>query len=107
MRVIYGGVVDLSRITGFEWDNGNERKSIDAHQVSQLEAEEIFFNQPLLVVNDERHSLAEPRWHALGLTDSGRGLHITFTLRQNRQKIRVISARDMSKKERRIYEEQN
>jgi uncharacterized DUF497 family protein len=100
-------VVDFSRITGFEWDIGNERKSIDAHQVSQLEAEEIFFNQPLLVVNDEHHSLAEPRWHALGITDRGRRSHITFTLRQERRKIRIISARDMSRKERRIYEEQN
>ena len=99
-------MVDFELITGFDWDVGNERKSVEAHQVSQIEAEELFFNQPLIVSPDEEHSTREPRWHALGVTDSGRKLHATFTLRQNNTKIRIISARDMSRKERKIYEEQ-
>lgn len=90
-------------IEGFEWDVGNARKSIDKHDTSQAEAEQVFFNDPLLIVSDEKHSAAETRFHALGQTDSGRLLHITFTLRRNGTLIRVISARDMHRKERKRY----
>jgi uncharacterized protein len=95
----------LDAIEGFEWDAGNERKSEAKHGVSMVEAEQVFFHEPLLVVLDERHSSAEPRWHALGRTDAGRRLHLTFTLRQAGARIRVISARDMHRKERVIYEQ--
>jgi uncharacterized DUF497 family protein len=98
-------MIGFELITGFDWDAGNERKSVEAHQVFQVEAEELFFNQPLIVIPDEAHSTQEPRWHALGITDSGRRLHVTFTLRQNNTKIRIISARDMLRKERKICEE--
>ena len=95
---------DFSCIAGFDWDQGNERKSVDKHCVSRDEAEQVFFNQPL-VVEDKVHSVTEARYHALGVTDDQRRLHITFTLRGGSTKIRVISARDMHKKERRIYEQ--
>jgi uncharacterized DUF497 family protein len=96
---------DLDRITGFEWDDGNSRKSTDKHDVSQAEAESIFFNDPLIVVADLKHSETERRFHALGRTAQDRLLHITFTLRQNGTMIRVISARDMHRKERKVYEQ--
>ncbi len=73
--------------------------------MNQAEAEQAFFNQPLLVLEDERHSAAESRFHALGRTAAGRRLHITFTLRSDGSFIRVISARDMSVRERTIYDE--
>ena len=69
------------------------------------EAEQVFFNEPLLLIADMKHSQGELRFHALGQTDDGRTLHITFTLRISGEKIRVISARDMHKKERAIYEQ--
>lgn len=97
-------MIDLSKITGFNWDDGNSRKN-DKHSVSMAEAEQVFFNAPLLVLDDVVHSQSEPRLHALGATDDGRTLHITFTLRQAGQYIRVISARDMHRKERAIYEQ--
>jgi uncharacterized protein len=97
-------MIDWQLITGFDWDSGNARKSVDKHDVSQAEAEQMFFNEPLLVVPDERHSGEEIRLHALGQTDAGRMLHVMFTLRQNETLIRVISARDMSRKERNIYD---
>lgn len=96
-------MVDWTRVTGFDWDAGNTRKSTDKHEVSQAEAEQVFFNAPLSVGPDTRHSADEPRFHALGKTDDGRTLHITFTLRSDATLIRVISARDMHRKERRIY----
>ena len=99
-------MIDFESITGFDWDAGNERKNVEAHQVSQTDAEELFYNQPLIVSADEGHSTQEPRWHALGVADSGRKLHVAFTLRHNNTKIRTISARDMSRKERKIYEKQ-
>jgi len=97
-------MIDWSRVTGFEWDEGNARKSADKHSVSHAEAEQIFFNEPLLVVPDSKHSNTETRIHALGRTDEGRLLHATFTVRQQDTKIRVISARDMSRKERAHYD---
>jgi hypothetical protein len=96
---------DPATIVGFDWDAGNERKSADKHGVSQAEAEQVFFNQRLLVLEDDRHSLAESRFHALGVTSEGRLLHITFTLRRDDTLIRVISARDMSAKERAVCEQ--
>jgi len=97
-------MIQLSQITGFDWDEGNARKN-EKHGVSMAEAEQIFFNAPLLVLEDSAHSQQEARFHALGKTDDGRALHITFTLRQSGLLIRVISARDMHRKERAIYEE--
>ena len=96
-------MIDFARIEAFEWDNGNERKNIATHGVSQSEAEQIFFNQPLRITTDSIHSVREPRWLALSVTDEGRRLLVVFTLRAAETKIRVISARDMSRKERRIY----
>ncbi|HEX9325874.1 MAG TPA: BrnT family toxin [Reyranella sp.] len=100
-------MVDLARIEGFDWDEGNARKSIDKHQVSQGEAEQIFFNDPLLISEDVSHSVRELRLHALGRTDSGRLLHLTFTLRNDGRLIRVISARPMHRKERVRYEQES
>jgi len=97
-------MIDLSRITGFDWDTGNARKN-GKHGVSMAEAEQVFFNNPLLLLGDEKHSQREARHHALGRTDAGRLLHLTFTLRKADSLIRVISARDMHRKERTIYEQ--
>lgn len=99
-------MIDLSKIVGFDWDDGNARKN-DKHNVSQSEAEQVFFNDPLLIVSDIKHSNLELRLHALGKTDAERLLHLTFTLRFDGSKIRVISARDMHKKERQIYDQEN
>ena len=99
-------MIDWKLITGFDWDDGNSRQSVEKHDVSQPEAEQIFFNQPLLVVSDEKHSQAETRYHALGITDGTRLLHVTFTLRLKNTLIRVISARDMNRKERTVYEQE-
>jgi uncharacterized DUF497 family protein len=97
-------MLDLSKITGFEWDAGNERKN-EKHGVTMMEAEQVFFNAPLLLLEDAAHSQDELRVHALGITDEIRALHITFTVRKSGQLIRVISARDMHRKERAIYDQ--
>ncbi len=97
-------MIDFSAIVGFEWDAGNERKN-DKHRVSTAEAEQVFFNAPLLLLDDSGHSQSEARCHALGMTDEGRRLHITFTLRRSGELIRVISARDVHRKERSVYEQ--
>ena len=98
-------MIDWTKVAGFEWDGGNARKNADKHDVSQAEAEQMFFNEPLLTVADEHHSHTEPRIHVLGRTDDNRLLHATFTLRHEGTKIRIISARDMSRKERKYYED--
>lgn len=97
-------MIDSGRIEGFDWDSGNDRKN-ERHDVSRSEAEQAFFDPELLVVADERHSEAEPRFHGLGMTAAGRLLHVTFTLRFDGAKIRVISARNASRKERTHYEQ--
>jgi uncharacterized DUF497 family protein len=98
-------MIDLDQIVGFDWDDDNRRKSADKHDVSQAEAESVFFNDPLIVAEDAKHSETEPRFNALGKAAQNRLLHITFTLRQNGNRVRVISARDMHRKERKAYEQ--
>jgi uncharacterized protein len=100
-------MIDWAPVEGFDWDDGNSRKNADKHDVSQAEAEQLFFNEPLLVVEDVRHSDEEARFHALGRTDSNRLLHVTFTLRAGKSLIRVISARPMHRRERTRYEQEH
>lgn len=95
-------MIDWALIEGFDWDDGNARKSLDKHGVTQAEAEQVFAGEPL-IARDAGHSETEARFNALGETVDGRPLHVTFTLRANDRKIRVVSARDMSRKERAIY----
>ncbi|NYF79192.1 hypothetical protein HDF17_001479 [Granulicella arctica] len=94
----------FDKVTGFDWDDANRRKN-EKHSVTQSEAEQVFMNVPLVVVEDDQHSMSEARFHALGLSDARRRLHVTFTLRHRGEKIRPISIRPMSRKERSIYEE--
>ena len=92
---------DLEKCTGFDWDGGNEGKNWEKHRVSDGEAEEIFFNDPLVAGSDATHSKTERRYFALGRTDSRRPLFVVFTIRK--RLIRVISAREMTKRELRRY----
>ena len=93
----------LEGCTGFDWDDGNLEKNWELHRVPFWEAEEVFFNEPLVVTPDREHSVSELRYLALGRTDSGRRFFICFTVR--RDLIRVISARDMKRRELRSYEQ--
>lgn len=90
-------------LTGFQWDDGNAPKVWERHQVLPAECEQVFLNRPVLVAGDVRHSKHEPRYHALGLSDADRRLALVFTIRG--PLVRVIAARDMSRRERRAYEQ--
>ncbi|MBN1494074.1 MAG: BrnT family toxin [Candidatus Omnitrophica bacterium] len=92
----------LHQCSGFEWDKHNTRKNWEKHKITPYEAEQIFFNQPLIVADDEEHSQTERRFYALGRTDLNKKLFVVFTIRN--KVIRVISARKMSEKEKRSYE---
>ena len=92
----------LLRCTGFDWDSSNAPKIWDKHSVSPMECEQVFFNLPLVAGEDEKHSLDEERYFVLGRSDAGRPLFVVATVRGSL--IRVISARDMSRKERKIWE---
>lgn len=91
----------LDACAGFEWDEANAQKNWDRHRVSPEEAESIFFNEPLVVRSDVRHSKREKRYYALGQTDMGRYLFAVFIIRGSR--LRVISVRDMNRREREAY----
>lgn len=94
-------MLDLSKITGFEWDQGNIEKNLIKHNVTNQEAEEIFINDPHFIFEDQKHSIREKRYMIWGVTSQGKKLSIIFTIRQD--KIRIISARDMHKSERSEY----
>lgn len=94
--------IDLSKLEGFEWDKGNENKSLQKHGIAPLEAEEAFFNV-YVVFPDQRHSTSEPRYGMYSTTNAGKVLFISFTIRGLRA--RVISARLANKKERETYEQ--
>ena len=96
-------VDEFERFLGFQWDAGNIDKNLLKHQVHNWECEQIFFNEPLVILDDPEHSLSERRWAAFGHTDGGRPLTVIFTERE--KLLRVISARDMNRKEREAYEE--
>ena len=91
----------LPDFIGFDWSGGNDEKNWVRHQVSPSEAEQVFFNQPLLTGHDAACSRPERRFYALGRTDAGRELFLACTMRDGR--VRVISARDMSRRERKAY----
>jgi len=98
-------MVDIGSLTGFDWDEGNLDKNWLKHQVSNAECEEVFFNLPLLLTPDRKHSQAESRYYVLGQTNAQRWLFVAFAVREHR--IRVISARDMNRKEESIYAQAN
>ncbi|NKB65873.1 MAG: BrnT family toxin [Candidatus Latescibacteria bacterium] len=92
---------DLEKCTGFDWDDGNQDKNWEKHDVTDVECEEIFFNDPLVAGADPKQPKRERRYYALGQTDAGRPLFVAFTIRKSL--IRVISGRDMTEKELRKY----
>jgi uncharacterized DUF497 family protein len=91
----------LDLCTGFEWDDANTRKNWERHGVTPAEAEDVFFNEPLVVRSDVQHSKREKRYYTLGRTDEGRYLFVAFTIRGSL--LRVISVRDMNRRERNAY----
>ena len=92
----------LAECEGFDWDEGNIGKNWEKHRVTDWECEEVFFNRPLALTSDVKHSQSEQRYYALGQTDRGRELSVSFTIRD--RLIRPISVRDMNAYERKIYE---
>lgn len=94
---------ELEKCVGFQWDKGNDTKNWTKHKVSKNECEQVFFNKPHIVSFDTKHSKAEKRYFLLGRTNIDRYLFVVFTIRKNL--IRIISARDMNKKERKIFSE--
>lgn len=88
--------------TGFDWDDGNSEKSWLTHRVRRSECEEVLFNRPLIATKGNSPEDQEARYHAMGETGAGRRLFVVFTILGNL--VRVISARDMSRRERSVYE---
>ena len=95
-------IISMPEFEGFDWDQGNIEKNWLSHAVTPQEIEQVFFNAPLIVADDEKHSKKEKRFLVLGQTDKGRPLFIVFTMRK--KSIRIISARDMNRKERKVYQ---
>jgi uncharacterized DUF497 family protein len=91
----------LDRCTGFDWDDENADKNWERHRVTPEEAEDVFFHDPLVVRDGDRHSRLEKMYYALGQTNRGRLLFVAFTIR--RDLIRVISVRDMNRREQNLY----
>lgn len=94
--------LDIESLIGFDWDDGNIYKNEDKHRLNYKVIEEVFFNEPLLVIEDFSHSMDECRCVAFGKDDKNNKIMVVFTARTN--KIRVISARLMTKKEKKFYE---
>jgi uncharacterized DUF497 family protein len=92
----------LDDCTGFDWDENNAIKNWERHRVTPEEAEDLFFHEPLVVRSDIRHSTKEKRYYAFGKTGTGRRLFVAFTIRA--KLIRVISVRDMNRREAESYE---
>jgi uncharacterized DUF497 family protein len=95
--------LDFSKVDGFDWDKGNLNKNRLKHNVESTECEEVFFNNPIIILDDTRHStIKEKRYRIIGISTNGRKIALAVTIRHN--KIRVIIARDQSRKERELFE---
>ncbi len=94
---------DFSKFIEFEWDKGNFDKSYQKHGITPNEAEEVFLDKDLLILEDLKHSKEEERFMALGKIFQGSILFLSYTVRKD--KIRIISARFANKKERKLYEQ--
>jgi uncharacterized DUF497 family protein len=94
---------EFEKFAGFQWDQGNSNKNLLKHHVEDWECEQVFFNESLIILDDPKHSLVEKRWAAFGRTDGGRLLVVIFTRRG--KLLRIISAREMNRKEILFYEE--
>jgi len=92
----------FEQITGFEWDTGNKGKNFTRHEVTDEECEEVFFDQNKNILRDILHSKKEERYILMGKTKKSRLLFIVFTIRKD--KVRIISSRDLNKKEHKLYE---
>jgi len=91
----------FSKVVEFEWDDGN-LEHIRKHRFNYKECEQVFYNKPILVSQDKKHSQVESRFRVLGKTKQERLTILVFTTRWG--KVRIISTRDQSKKERSIYQ---
>lgn len=100
--IVAARIDPLDDCIGFEWDEANAQKNWERHQVTPEEAEDVFFNEPMVVRGDVRHSGREKRYYALGQTSRERHLFVAFTIR--RRLIRVISVRDMNRREREFHD---
>ena len=96
-------MIDLRKIIGFEWDQGNIDKSYQKHGITTKDAEEVFLDKGIQIKRDFKHHEAEERFIAIGKNLKSKILFVIFTMRYS--KIRIISARTANKKERRMYEE--
>ncbi len=96
-------VIDLSKITGFEWDKGNIDKSFQKHGITPNETEQVFTDEDVQVERDIKHQEKEKRYIAIGKNAAEKVLFTVFIIRK--PKIRVISTRSANQKERRLYEE--
>jgi uncharacterized DUF497 family protein len=91
-------VLDLSRFSGFDWDEANREKIRRKHGVTAAECEELLVNQPLVQLDDVAHSAVEPRFIILGQTNAGRSLFCVVTTRG--ELLRVVTCRPMNRRER-------
>ena len=96
-------MINLRKITGFEWDKGNIDKNYIKHGITPNEAEEVFLDEDVAIERDIKHQEVEKRYIAIGKISSDKILFVIFISRKSR--IRIISARLANKKERRVYEE--
>lgn len=85
----------------FDWDKGNITKNLK-HGVQDKEAEEPFLDKNKAIYKDPLHSKTEERYILIGKTKKKRLLYTVFTMRS--RKVRIISARDINKKEVKFYE---
>ena len=94
--------LDIESLIGFDWDDANIYKNENKHNLNYKNIEEVFFNEPLLIIEDFSHSYIECRCVAFGKDNKNNKIIIVFISRNNL--IRVISARKMTKKEKSFYE---
>ena len=90
----------------FEWDSEKNKSNIDKHGISFEQAQEIFDDPLHISILDERFQYFEERWITMGQTQDGDILVVAhlYVVEKEDEKIRIISARNATRKERKAYE---
>ena len=95
----------MTTALGFEWDANKANKNVEKHHVSFEEAATVFDDPMFITFIDDEHSIDEERYITIGLSNRGRLLILAHADRQDR--IRIISARQATKKEEQFYAKAN
>ena len=98
-------MVELMDALKFEWDEDKNELNKQKHKISFETAKEVFYDELAILFDDPDHSIGEERFLIMGMLKSSKICIVSHCYRDKENVIRIISAREATKPEKRFYEE--